>query len=174
MRVYYTCLCQRTNKIKKSTGTFTFLVSLIYRSIRLSIYLTIVTNLVCTYTFIDIFHLLEIDIITDLHTYLIKKSTGILRLFWSLKLFCWVGFNSRWGCIYLMIALDWGSIRNLRGWGCISIWPSVQPHLELNPTQQNSFKDQNNLKIPVLFFPDQNLHVLVSFFYPWLEMWNIC
>ena len=59
-------------------------------------------------------------------TYLIKKSTGILRLFWSLKLFCWVGFNSRWGCIYLMIALDWGSIRNLRGWGCIQEWGSIQ------------------------------------------------
>ena len=61
-------------------------------------------------------------------TYLIKKSTGILRLFWSLKLFCWVGFNSRWGCIYLMIALDWGSIRNLRGWGCIQEWGSIQAH----------------------------------------------
>ena len=59
-------------------------------------------------------------------TYLIKKSTGILRLFWSLKLFCWVGFNLRWGCIYLMIALDWGSIRNLRGWGCIQEWGSIQ------------------------------------------------
>ena len=76
MRIYYTCLRPRTNKIKKSTGILTFLVSLIYLSIRLSIYLTIVTNLVCTYTFIDIFHLLEIDIITNLRTYLIKKSAG--------------------------------------------------------------------------------------------------
>ena len=25
-----------------------------------------------------------------------------------------------------MIALDWGSIRNLRGWGCIQEWGSIQ------------------------------------------------
>ena len=57
---------------------------------------------------------------------LIINAISMTRSLWyAIPKLAWVGLYSRWGSIISLSALDWGCIRNLKGWGCNQEWGSI-------------------------------------------------
>ena len=58
---------------------------------------------------------------------LIINAISMTRSLWyGIPKLAWVGLYSRWGSIISLSALDWGCIRNLKGWGCNQEWGSIR------------------------------------------------
>jgi hypothetical protein len=51
----------------------------------------------------------------------ISNNTNIL-----VRLFLWVGVNSRWGSIVSIFVFGWGSISFIIGWGSNQEWGSIR------------------------------------------------